>query len=238
MKNKEQYLRLTLFFKPTNKKFDTPVEDYIVGVVQKILGKNNKWHDSFSPYNISSLLGGVVDGNNIIYKNGGYFHITSIEPEFLSVISQRITEVANELFLRDMAYDKFLITFENVHTDYDIVKSVSPILLKTKEKYLTFEDDNFIETLTNHCKAKLLHNGCTNNDIKTFSIVPFHFENAKVKYTKRKNYALPANKIMLVINGKPKCRRILYQMGIGSSTGYCYGTVEIVNMLNENKLKN
>lgn len=228
---KEVLMRLTLNFEPSERVFETPVEDFVVGFVQKMLGDGNKWHNSFSAYNISTMQGWDIKDGKIYFPKGGYFHISSIDMEFMKTITDNLLKCYDTAVLRDMKLKNFSFTADSIHSDYDIVKTISPILLKTKDnRIVTFKDDDFIRLLTEQCKAKLLHNGFNESDVRDFEIQPFHFEDAVVKYTKRKNYSLPASRVMLVIKGKPKCRKVLYEMGIGSSTGYCYGTVEIMKI--------
>ena len=81
-------LKLKINFGATLIPFETPIEDYIIGVVQKILGKENKWHDKFSNYNISGMFGGIINNNQCIFKNGGYFYISSIDEELQETATQ------------------------------------------------------------------------------------------------------------------------------------------------------
>ena len=71
-------------------------------------------------------------------------------------------------------------------------------------------------------------------EIGDFQIESFHFDGARKCIAKRKNYALPSSMVMLVVKGKPKCRKAIYEMGLGSSTGYCFGTVKVVNNNKDN----
>ncbi len=221
-------LKLKLNFGPTLEPFKTPIEDYIIGVIQKILGKENKWHDKFSDYNISGMFGGDIVNGQCLYINGGYFYISSTNEEFIMTISKNLLYLTDNIFLRDMPYINYEIKTYKIHSDYDVIKSISPILLKYKEKYLTFNDDNFLNILLNQSRKKLLYKGFTEKQVNTIVFEPFHFENAKIKYSKRKNYALPASKIMLIVKGNNECRKTLYEMGIGNSTGYCFGSIEII----------
>ena len=69
--------------------------------------------------------------------------------------------------------------------------------------------------------------GYEEKDVKNFNITPFHFENAKLRVSKRKNFSHPTSDVMLVVRGKENCRSSLYSIGLGNSTGYCFGTVEL-----------
>ena len=226
---KNVFNRIKVIFSPTNNQFDRPIEDYIIGVLQKVLGSNNKWHDNFSSYNVSTLLGGVIENNTVTFPNGGYFYVSSPEKEFIGDFVKGLFENGESIYLRDMHYEKFELLSDAVHSDYDIIKTISPILLKHKDKIFTFKDKEFIDILTSQCIGKLLHMGISGEKLRNFEIIPFHFENAKIKYSKRKKYALPSSKIMLIVKGNSECRKLLYEIGIGNSTGYCYGAVEIVN---------
>lgn len=224
----EQVLRIKIEFEGSTKPFTTPVEDYIVGLVQKILGENNKWHDNFSAYSISTMQGGVVKDKYMCFPDGGYFYVSSIDMEFIQAFTNNLILNVGKISLRDMKMKGFAFPSSKVHSDYDIIRSISPLLLKVKNKRLvTFKDDDFVYLLTEQSKKKLLHNGFTEKDVQNFEIEPFHFKGASLRHARRKQYSLPASMVMLVVKGNVKCRKALYEMGLGSSTGYCFGAVEI-----------
>ena len=225
---KEFFNQLKINFSGSDKPVTTPTEDYVVGLVHTILGDGNKWHSKFSEYNISTLLGGKPVDGHMCFPDGAYFLVSSSNEEFMSEFVGNLYKLHDKLQLRDMKMTGFSFSANDICSGYDIVRTISPLLLKVKGKRIvTYKDDDFIELLTKQCKAKLLHKGFTENDLKSFSIEPFKWEGASVKITKRKNYKLPASMVMMVVKGKPKCRKALYEMGLGSSTGYCYGTVHI-----------
>lgn len=225
---KEQILRLKIKFESITSPFTKPSEDYIVGCVQTLFGEENKYHDSFSNYNVSGLLGGKVqDDGSMTYPDGCYFLFSSTDEELISKVVNNLFLKKTDLYLREASFEGFEMVFDDINRDYDIVNTISPILLKKDKRYLTFNDEDFLEYLTLQCKKKLQYEGISDKEISKFSIEPFHFENGAVKYTKRKNYALPASNIMLLVKGSPKCRKIIYENGFGNSTGYCYGTIKI-----------
>ena len=226
---KQNFNRIKVYFSPTTSQLVNPVEHDNIAIVQNVLSQNYICHDNFSPYNVSSLLGGVIVNNKITYPNGGYFYVSSSEKDFIADFVKGLFENGESIYLQDMHYEKCELLADTIHSDYDIIKTISPILLKHKDRIFTYKDKEFIDILTAQCIGKLLHTGINEKKLRNFEITPFHFENAKIKYSKRKKYTQPSSKIMLIVKGNPECRKLLYEMGIGNSTGYCYGSVEIVN---------
>lgn len=203
------------------------IEDHIIGFVHKLLGDNNQWHDNFSEYNVSDIYGYKVVKDGICFPDGGYFYVTSTDNNFLNTLVVNLCKMQEELTLCGMKLKKFSFA-DGVELckDYDIIH-VSRLLLKSHDEYKTYKDADFIDILTEQSKKKLLKMGYEEKDVKNFNITPFHFENAKLRVSKRKNFSHPTSDVMLVVRGKEDCRSSLYSIGLGNSTGYCFGTVEL-----------
>lgn len=235
---KDIFSRLAIRFSPSSLSLEAMVDDSVVGFLHQVLGDGNKWHDAFSPYCVSSMCGGEVMGDKYVFNNGGTVYISSSNDDFVAdVITGLIKRRGEDVC--GMEYTGFECMSSEIKSDYDIVKTISPILLKDKIddgcRYLTVEDGQlFFDKLNEHSRKKLMRAGFDEDDLNDFVIEPFHIECACMKVSKHKNYSLPCSKLMMVIKGKPMCRRKLYEMGLGSSTGYCYGAIEIKN-INVNK---
>lgn len=232
---REVFTRIRIELSGVDTTFKKPIEDSIVGFVHKMLGENNKWHDGFSNYNISGLYGGVVKDGYLSFPNGGYFYVSSIDEEFLELLAKNLFHKQGTLDICGMKVKSFTFESNELYSDYDVIRMTSPLLLKVHgDKYLTYKDDSFLEELTEQCKNKLRNADYSEREIGKFQIESFHFEGARECIAKRKNYALPSSMVMLVVKGKPKCRKAIYEMGLGSSTGYCFGTVKVVNNNKDN----
>ena len=231
---KELFIRLALKFKPNIIPLRNSLDDEIIGFIHSILGKCNKWHDSFSRYSISSMCGGKIVDGMYVFDKGGTIYVSSSDEEFILTFLANLKKV-NGFKVCGFEYIGYDYVSNEIMSNYDIVKTLSPILLKTSkdkvDKYITIENkEEFFKTLNEHCYRKLKNQGFTDNDLKGFLIEPFHFECASLKKSHHKNYTLPCSKLMMIIKGKSVCRKCLYEIGIGSSTGYCFGSIEIKNI--------
>ena len=218
-------MRLKLIFKESKLPFIEVPQDAVNSCVHRMLGEDNKYHDKFSPYAISSLFGGIIKNGKMTYPNGAYFYISTIDEEFIEKI---IMKTIDGVEMLDMKLESILFEEFKLHNDYDIIRTISPILLQDKNKNITYQDDNFIEVLTHKSKLKLLHNGFTQKQIDTLKIEPFHFEKARLKFPKVHKVVNKSSQVMLVVKGDKDIRKALYEFGLGKSTGSGFGSIEIM----------
>lgn len=219
-------MRIKLKFSESKMPFNEPTQNAVNSCVHRILGENNKYHNTFSNYSVSSLFGGIIIDNKMTYPNGAHFYISSIDNEFIEQIMFKIIDgniEMHDMKLLGVDFEKF-----NVHSDYDIIRTISPILLKDKERTVTYQDNDFINILTQKSKIKLLKSGFSEKDVNTLSIEPFHFEKARLKFPKVKNVVNKSSQVMLIVRGKKEMRLALYKMGLGKSTGCGFGAIEIM----------
>ena len=219
-------MRIKINFSCHKDGFDKPIQDYVNSFIHKLLGHNNVYHDSFSNYSISSLNGGVIVDGKITYPYGGYLYISSLDMDFLFKIKKALLKTNFQLC--DMSPVSANIEDFYPMNEYDIIRTVNPILLKDGDNIITYKDENFIEVLLEKSKKKLLHNGIPYNKVETLNIEPFHFEKAKVKYAKVKNVINKSSHVMLCIKGDRDARYALYNLGLGKSTGCGFGNVDII----------
>lgn len=219
-------MRIKLVFSGSNNNFDCSPQDIVNSCVHRMLGSDNEYHDKFSPYAVSGLYGGEIIDDKVSYQNGCYFYISSHDENFMNKI---FSSIYGGIEMRDMKLIKVELEGFIINDCYDIIKTISPILLFKKDKLLTFKDEEFIEVLTQKSRRKLLHDGFSENDVNTLVIEPFHFENAKLKFPKVHNIINIASQVMLIVRGNKKVRNALYELGLGKSTGCGFGSIEIMN---------
>ena len=219
-------MRIKLNFNGTIELFNGSTQHLVNGFIHSVLGSNNKYHDSFSNYAVSSLQGGKLVEGGISYENGAYIFVSSNDLEFndnIMIGLMTTTSTIGSLTLNNIEIVDF-----KPHFYYDVVRTISPILLKDNDSIITFKDSSFIDVLLKKTKKKLLSLGLKEKDVNTLDIQPFHFENAKLKYVKVKNVVNLSSQVMLIIKGDIEVRRKLYEMGLGKSTGCGFGSVEII----------
>lgn len=192
-----------------------------------VLGKNNELHDARSIYSLSPMLGGIRSTIGEYFPNGGYMLFTTADDELMSKVVSALFN-AQGTKAGTMSYKNFEMAKDfHIHSDYDIVRSITPILLMSSKRRITVKDKNFIELLTERCREKLIFAGIDPSKAKTIKIELFHPEKASiidVQYNETHNFA---SKVMLVVKGNREARRILYSMGMGSSTGCGFGTIYV-----------
>lgn len=211
-----------IFSKPENgMRIDN--QHYINGFIHKCLGKNNKYHNSFSDYAISSLQGGKLCNGRLVFNENPYILVSSENSNFINdLIAGILTTDGN---IEGIKFDRFEFSDYNVNDYYDKIITLSPILIKDKSGMkLSFKDEKFLEVLTNNCIKKLKHAGIMD---KSFKIKIRNINKSKVKKIMVGNVFNICSLISLVVFGKPKTRKTLYNLGIGNSCGCGFGTIKI-----------
>ena len=179
---------------------------------------------------IASIQGGVCNDNGTTsFPNGAIVAVSSNNPLFISIIIDSLISNTSELKIASLTYEKMEMTEYNPFSEYDVVRSISPISLKSNGRFCTCEDSNFVSVLQKHCINKLIQSGVSEKAANTITIEPFHFEGARkvcVKIDEAKNIS---SNVMLIVKGNKNARKQLYNMGMGRCTGFGFGFVEVRN---------
>ena len=228
-------MRIKLNFDPNTKPIHNPLNKEVNGFINNVLGIGNEYHGKFSRYSVSSMQGGHMDKNGVLnFPNGGYVFVSSDSDEFISKFLRGISKKRNLLYVFDMKYKSMDIKDFKVNERFDLVRTISPILLSSKDKkVLTFQDEEFISILTEKSKKKLIKCGYDKNLVDTLNMRLFHPENSRTKMVQVGEQKNIASKIMLYVEGDKSVRKALYELGIGKCTGFGFGSVSI--NINNNK---
>lgn len=193
-----------------------------------IMGKNNIGHNDVSYYSLSPMFGGVRTAKGEKFSNGGYVYFTTNSNELMSEVVTALFGMNDSVAVGDLTYMNFeMVKDFYIHSDYDIVRTISPILLKRHHKKITINDEEFLPLLRKRCVEKLVANGINEDKAETLSIEIFYKENAQVVDMQYNNIHNFATKAMFIVKGNRQAREALYNMGIGSSTGCGFGTVSV-----------
>lgn len=221
-------MRIAVKVGPSLQENKGSLNDLVNGFVHNILGPDNKWHDSFSPYSISTLHGGKLNKDTGLFSfpKGGKFVISSDNQEFLTDIFTGLASVTDGK-IGTMPFLGFETYSCGASTKFDLVR-IENIRLKDSGKEITFKDENYLPKLREHCIKKLIKNGIPEEDALTFKLEPFHPENWKVKYVKMKTgtkseNVTPSSTIMLIVKGSKEARDKMLSLGYGTSTGSGFG---------------
>lgn len=221
-------MRITIKFGPSMVEQDKSLNDQVNGFIHNVLGPDNKWHDIFSPYSVSTIHGGVFnkESKKISFPEGGRFVIASDNEEFLRDFITGLATINNGK-IGTMPYIGFESNKCTLSYKYDIVR-IENIRLKVNNKEITCKDDGYIDKLREHSIRKLIRCGVSEEDANTLQFEPFGKDKWKVKYVKMKNgmkneSITPSSSIMLIVKGKKEVRNKMFNLGYGISTGSGFG---------------
>lgn len=226
---------MRLKIKLSSSNYNIPINNqYIVNnFFHRLLGKNNKYHDTYSNYCVSNLIGGkLIDDNktHVSFNDGGYIVISSYDIELMSQILIGLAE--HNKFYKDIKVNGFeYLPPEKFYNGWNYFRTLTPILLKIKGQFITIDDDNFVDELIAQTKRKLLKIN-SNLDLSKFNIIINKHPSHKIKKVLVRNVINKASQIHLNIFCDKKVADILYNVGVGNSTGSGFGM--IYNVKNNN----
>lgn len=221
-------MRIKVLLSPTNK--ELPIQNQIIvnSFIHKALGLNNPYHDSKNNYSVSSLQGGkwIPNTNNISFKNGGYITISSLDIKFIDSI---VIGLYKTPFFENISVNDIEFIDEQFYDGWNHFATLSPFLVKeysSKEKYkfLTLNDDNFEMKLKSYLINKISKIN-PKLDLTDFDIKIEDKSKGKIKKIMVKNVINHANQIQLSIQCNKQVAELLYNIGIGQSTGSGFGTI-------------
>lgn len=219
---------LKIFFKP----IDDSTNDIIIpfsnqkemnSFIYRTLGDNNKYHDTFSDYSISSIQGGVkYDTKHIIFNTQPYIMVASQNEEFITTLLTNLEK--NEFTFFNLKYARCEFKMFKLNEKYDKIITISPIIIKHDNRKISFDNPFFLDELKKNCLEKLRHIGI--ND-ETFNVEIRNIEKAKTKLIYVGDVFNISSMISLVVYGKKETRNALYHLGIGGSTGSGFGSIKV-----------
>ncbi len=226
-------MRIKLTFSNNIKPIHKPLNEEVNGFLNNVLGSKNKYHGTFSRYSVSSMQGGIMDEKGVLnFPNGGHIFISSDDYDFMGSILKGLSIKQDELYVFDMKYQRMEISDFIVNEKFDLVRTISPLMISVNGKNLTFEDEEFISVLTDKSIKKLIRCGYDVKSVKTLNVKLFHPENAKTKMVEVGKVKNIANRVMLYVEGNKDIRKALYELGLGKCTGFGFGAVTINNKSN------
>lgn len=221
---------LKVFFKPAEEGLNDIILPFnnqkeMNSFIYRTLGDNNRYHDGFSNYSISSIQGGkMFDESHIIFKESPYIQVASQDMDFINCLISGLEKRKYTFF--GLQYERLEINDFNVNRRFDTILTISPVIVKdsiTRRK-ISIDNKNFVTELKKNCVEKLRHKGIEDS---TFDIVLRHPEKAKQKLIMVGDIFNICTNVSLYVYGKPNTRKALYNLGIGGSTGSGFGAVKI-----------
>lgn len=224
------------------------VNSYIYG---KCL-KNDKYHNEKSNYCISGLYGGEKNNDMLNFPNGAMIVVTSQDGEFINKII--LGAMNNKEFAHGMNFhtiDYIDEKFDNICNHF---ATLSPFIFKEYTddgyKFVVFNDEKFLNNANENTKNKLnildinsfsayiteriknkLIKINSDLDLSNFKIVARHHDKHKIKKilirhdNVKNDVSNYANQLQLDIYCDKNIAEIIYNLGIGQSTGCGFGTI-------------
>lgn len=221
---------IKVYFEKTEKSIPFNHQHQMNGFIYKMLGeKSNKYHDTFSCYSVSNIQGCKMkeDKSGLVFPGEPYIQIASDNTEvcndFVCAIINTIdNKSANFFGLHPVRFETYDFPCGK---KFDIMRTISPILLKQNGRKITINDENWLKVLNENCRAKLANNGIED---KSFKIVIGNRDNVRSKMVYVGDVFNPCTDGVFTVYGKESTRRKLYNMGIGNSTGTGFGAVKLI----------
>lgn len=221
-------MNVKITFAPSTTQFGSELYDLTLSFLHQCLGADNQYHDHFSPYSITPPMGGTICDGKLMFPNGAYMEISSVSESFIEdltkgLINRRATTIGS---LHMSGFEVRPIT---VSKTYDIIKCLTPIVLKKDGAFLTYNASPtlFMENLISQTKKKLVHLGLPTQDIDNFTIEPYQPQYSKDKYIRFKGFVLPTSRLWFIAKGSRDVRRSLCEIGLGNMTGCGFGHITI-----------
>lgn len=210
------------------------------GYINRVLGENNTHHGE-KGHSISSIQGGsMVDKSKglIGFPNGrGWFYVSSNDKEFINDVEDALFDDDDCVVREGIKMDIFVHCEKDVNKYYDIVKTLSPILVSGTVDgnlhFYTLEDADYIDVLTQSTRRKLIASGIPE---KTANGINIELCGKLENYKRKKDLVKIHNKfnfgssVLLKVSGCKNARIALYNMGLGQSTGIGFGAVEQIEI--------
>jgi CRISPR-associated endoribonuclease Cas6 len=221
-------MRIKLLLSPTNNVLPIQNQHIINSFIHKALGPNNQYHNTKNDYSISSLQGGklIKNTNNISFQNGGYITISSLNNEF---IAKLLIGAYTTPFYQDVNVIGMDFIDEQFINGWNHFATLSPFLIKqyqSKSNYnfLTLDNPNFQQEVKTYLINKLTKINPKLN-LTDFDVKINHHPNHKIKKIMVKNVINKANQCQISIHTNKKIAELLYNIGVGQSTGSGFGTI-------------
>lgn len=210
-----------IFNTPNNYSLPINNQHILNGYIHKVLGVNNKYHDTPSNYNISNIRGGVFNKNDnrVYFNNKLYFYVSSNNMEFINNFISN--SLINNSIEDNVVLNNTEFIYDEIFDGYNHFSFISPLILKYDEKYLRIGDDEFENALKTHIYKILKTNNIKADNYK----LEISRKNTKRKLVVVKGINNPCSIFSFTIIGDKSIAQFLYDNGIGMSRGSGFGMI-------------
>lgn len=222
-------MRLKISFTKNDEIVNIQNQSLVNSYIHTCLGRNNGWHDAKNSYCISSLQGGKLNSDRLTlsFDNGSYIVVTSSDMGFINKLL--IGVLNNTNFIGGMKFAGVDYIDEIFYDGWNHFATLSPFVIKEylnkkTYKFITLNDENFQGRVKEHLIKKLM----TINrklDLNNFDVSIPSNASHKVKSILIKNVINKANQCQISVMCSKQVAELLYNIGIGQSTGSGFGTI-------------
>ena len=177
-------------------------------IIHDLLGRNNKWHDNqIKEYSVSMIIGGVKDGEYIIFNNDSHIFVNTSNNEIRNIILENSIKLGYyfNIVFNIARKGENILTAKNIRYNYKGKNyNISEENKKDFEKYLK-------------------------NKYGIDAVILKINKNIDVKY--KNNSAIKSTNILFkIITDNPDDVQKLFETGIGGSTAIGFGFVDNINI--------
>lgn len=229
-------MRLHFTLSPNTKPVPFEYQHWLTGVFHKWLADNDL-HDKISLYSLSWLDGSRRVVNRLAFPNGANWFVSFYEDEYVEkLVNGALADP--EMFCGMRVLQIRQQTTPDFDTRYRF-KVASPVFAKGKQPangkpphHYLFNEPEADEILTKTLVHKMDAANRDANEIRFTDEdkqvkVSFdrEFQNAKIKLVRIKEIDHKASICPIIVEGTPKAVRFAWNVGIGNSTGSCFGSL-------------
>ena len=207
---------------------------YIINsYIHKCIGRNNNYHDAPSNYSISSLQNGILDikNKNIKINDDSYIIVSSHDTNFIGLLFNGV--MSNRNFYNQIIVKSIdLVPDELFYNGYNHFRTLSPFLMRDKNnKDITKNSFNNLNEMSEYVKERVLNrlikikeNNSLNLNLNNFNLKIEWCHEVK-RFVKPGCRGFKTNLCGFTINSSKGVAELLYNIGIGQSTGSGFGTI-------------
>lgn len=231
-------MRLKIVLNKTDQNVPKNTQSLVNTFIHNALGRNNKYHDAKSDYCVSNLCGGKLNEDKLTLSipTNPFIIVTSNDMEFINKLIVGVMN--NPDFGYGMKFKNILFIEEKLYDGYNHFFTLTPVLIKGKgenePKYITIKskDENDKYTVNNPDYVIRLKEHIINKFTKidpTLDFTGFNIEiddeSGRVKPLVVKDIKNLGSTFKMTMYGNKKLISMIYNYGIGQSTGSGFGTI-------------
>jgi CRISPR-associated endoribonuclease Cas6 len=221
-------MRIKLNFNTKGLELPINNQHIVNSFIHRCIGKDNEYHDSKNDYSISSLQNGklIKGSDKIIFNKDAYITISSLN---MKLINDILFGAYNTELIGAVKVTGVDFIDEHLLNGWNHFATLSPFIIKKysdKKKYtfITLDGEDFDIQVKDYLIQKLLKIKPDLN-LDGFDVrIPKH-PSHKIKKILIKNVINLANQCQISINCSKEVATLLYNIGLGQSTGSGFGTI-------------